>query len=185
MMLALDLSTNAGWAYGQPWTGLPRMKCGTWKLPEGTHQERARAVALALSRFLANHPVELAGIEIPQAGVPVRKVQVRDAFGVREETRVMGSGKTQNLLWSLNAACQGVFTVHGIPVRDIGVGEWRKAIFGNGSINGVESKRRSKAELIRMGVEVANQDEGEAGMMLCWLNNHLRRVLAEVANQKR
>lgn len=179
------MSTHAGWAYGAPWGGgLPQMICGTWQLPAGTNQERARALARLLGGFLSAHPVELAGIEIPQSGVLVRKVTVRDAFGDREESRVMGSGKTQNLLWSLNAACQGVLVSHGIPVRDIGVGEWRKAIFGNGSIKGDESKRQSKAQLQAWGVGVANQDEAEAGMMLVFVNNHLRRILAEVAIQR-
>jgi len=185
VMLCLDISTNCGWAYGVPWSGVPRMVVGTWKLPKGaTHQQRSHAIARELAGFLRGQPVDIAGIEIPQKGMAPRIVKTVGEMGDEFSTIKGGTLDSQNLLWSLNGAAQAVFAINSIPVRDIGVKEWRKDIFGNGNIKGDESKRRSKAELIRYGIDVSNQDEAEAGMMLVWLNNRRRRVMLEVGAQR-
>lgn len=184
-LLALDPSTKTGWAYGEEWRGIPKMEVGTFVLGEGTHVERFNALGRALRLFMSRHRVDLVGTEIPQMGVRVDTTMEPDGVGgMAANVKVMGSVQTQTLLWGLRAAIEQVSVWTDVPVVDFGVRTWRKAIFGNGNIAGVEAKRRSKVELKRYGVAVKNQDEAEAGMLLVHMNNHLPRIRLELKLRK-
>lgn len=185
-VLALDLSTRAGWACAEPWgAGLPIMEVGSFRVPEGTHQERFESLYRQIDEFCVRQHVDLAIVETPQIGVHVRKELVSDGMGGQFlDARAQGSVTTQTLLWGFRATLAALTVVRGIPVHDVGVREWRKSIFGNGNIPGQEAKKRSKETLQKFGVDVRNQDEAEAGMILVWAMNRLPRILAELQLKK-
>lgn len=158
------------------------MEVGSFRLSEGTFVERGMMLVDQLQAFVLAHPqITAAGIEVPLSGTGNRTEVTVDGMGNKSfKVRPAGGNDARILLWSLNAAANTVFRLHRIPVRQIGVKEWRKDIFGNGNIAGDESKRRAKAELLSWGVDVKNQDEAEAGMMLAWMNRRLDYLRLEL-----
>lgn len=182
-LLALDLSTRAGWACGNPWRGLPRMEVGSFHVPkEGTVVERNLAFKKEFHRFLRERPdIDIAGVEIPLKGTGKRTVVETDGMGNKSfHVRSAGGEEARILLWTLNVTANNALDDFGIRARQIGVKEWRKDMFGNGNIAGIDSKRKAKAMLIEWGVDVKNQDEAEAGMMLAWMNRRITHLRLEL-----
>lgn len=180
MLLALDPSTRTGWAICEPFASRPVIRCGTWRLPDGSNIERAAAVARMLITLLKEEKITRAAVEIPMSAPPAaRKVQKATALGFETEIVAQGNIKTQNLLWCIHGAIGAVLGAYRIPTHPVGMKEWRAHTLGNGNIPGAESKKRCKALLESLGAYVANQDEAEAGGILLWLNGHERRFRQE------
>lgn len=146
-LLALDLGTHTGVAYGVPGTPAPRIECETWDLPSGGGADVGPFMA-AFEAALADRlmrGVSTLVFEAPFVG-----------------PTMLGNMHTARRLIGLPALCEMLAHQRGIPCFECAIPTVKARFAGHGRADKAMMMREAK----RRGFRIANDHEADA--VACW-----------------
>jgi hypothetical protein len=151
MLLALDIATTVGVAFGNVAGGRPQSLF--WKCPEGPENLDRALVGLreSVMGFCKFNAVEVVVIE----AALVRIDQFHGAYAAFR-------------LISLSAVAREAASRHGARVVLVTCQKWRKSFIGHGNLPGAEAKAAAKARCAQFGWPFPNEDAAEAMGIWHW-----------------
>jgi Holliday junction resolvasome RuvABC endonuclease subunit len=160
-VLALDLSSMTGWAYGVP--GAPRPLTGVWKLP--THLGMGASYA-ALENELADF------ISDWQVAEVIMEAPLGEAMKAAGEGRKNEASARQQL--GLAALVLSECYRQDVPCLEEHVNTVRKAVLGTGRLPRVQAKAAVMTYCARMGWTVVDDNAGDAAILWAYRTSVIR-----------
>lgn len=170
VIIGLDLASATGVAEGCPGE-IPKFDAPRLRIKDDSHAESfGRALGYLAERIAAPRSI---GNRIYGPGEAANEGMVRVAIEapIKNPTTGNTNADAQLITKGLWACCMGFAHRRGVMVRDVTVGQVRKAFIGSGREQGDAGKRMARQMCVGLGWNPPTLDCSDAGAVWWWACN--------------